>query len=95
MSKVIIRRGILVLLIMLLMMSGCAGQSGEVTNEKASPSRIAIVSASPGGRFPTGASAVATIINNKIEGVDAVVEITGASDIMLICCKPGKFNWEW
>lgn len=79
MSKVIIRRGILVLLIMLLMMSGCAGQSGEVTNEKASPSRIAIASASPGGGFYMGASAVATIINNKIEGVDAVVEITGAS----------------
>jgi len=43
------------------------------------PNRISIAAATPGGGFFMGGSAVATVVNNFIEGVDAVVEITGAS----------------
>lgn len=57
---------------------GCSKQEnkGEVTEKK---EKIAIAAASPGGGFYMGGSALANVINNKIKGLEATVESTGAS----------------
>ena len=77
---------ILVSVLALVFTVGCQKQSaapegtpGETPKDTGWPKRIAIGAASPGGGFYMGGSAAATIINNYVDGVDAVVEITGAS----------------
>ena len=46
---------------------------------EAAPSRLAFGAASPGGSFYIGAVSLATVINEKIEDVDCIVEQTNAT----------------
>ena len=56
--------------------SEVASASSDTTSE---PLKFSIGTASPGGAFYQGASALSTVINSKLDGYEAAVESVGAS----------------
>lgn len=63
--------------LLVLTFTGC-GQKDAQTQAPA-VEKFSIGAASPGGGFYMGGSALASLINNKIEGMEATVESTGGS----------------
>ena len=68
------------LLSLALMVTGCGGGGGESENgEQAKLERISIATGGTGGTYYPYGGALAGIINNKVENVEATAEVTGAS----------------
>ncbi|SFH05861.1 hypothetical protein SAMN05660649_03661 [Desulfotomaculum arcticum] len=69
------------LLTVALVVSGCGGSGGEEQGggESAKLERISIATGGTGGTYYPYGGALAGIINNKVENVEATAEVTGAS----------------
>ncbi|MCG8401126.1 MAG: TAXI family TRAP transporter solute-binding subunit [Firmicutes bacterium] len=71
-----------VLFSLALVVAGCGGGGGEgegENGEAAKPERISIATGGTGGTYYPYGGALAGIINNKVENVEATAEVTGAS----------------
>jgi hypothetical protein len=75
--------------------AGCGKpEATKEGNRTQKTEKIAIAAASAGGGFYMGASALANVINSKLEGVEATVETTGASkhNVQLLQAGEVKFG---
>lgn len=71
---------LIALLAMTLVVTGCGGGGGDNSGgEKAKLERISIATGGTGGTYYPYGGALAGVINNKVENVEATAEVTGAS----------------
>ena len=81
-SKILFLLAIIALLAVTLVVAGCGGSSGEEkggSSEPAKVERISVATGGTGGTYYPYGGALAGIINNKAENVEATAEVTGAS----------------
>ncbi len=85
----------LALVVLLTATAGCGGGSASPSaattgGAAAGTKKFSIGASSVGGGFYNGASAISTVVNSKLEGYEATVEVTGASAANAMLTQAGN-----